>query len=157
MRLLTTLVLFACAVSSLTGCCHRRHSCFHNRFSDCVDRNEWDDDREGDCCPPCGCDPCGSPSTHFGDQGAPWTSDCGCTAPGFNPYPAAPMTYGAPMNGGCNCDAQIMPTFQQPVYMQAPTAEPTPTPATTPETYYSPRPGGNPPPAPPMTTVPTRF
>ncbi len=153
MRLLTNLVLIACAVTSLAGCCHRRHGCFHDRFRDCVDRDDWDDD---DCCNPCGCDSCGSPS-YFGDHGAPWTSDCGCSTPSFNSFPTAPMTYGAPMSGGCNCDSQAMPTFQQPVYMQAPASESGPTPVTTPETYYSPRPGNNPPPAPPMTTVPTRF
>jgi hypothetical protein len=154
MRRLTFLVLFVCAVTSVTGCCHRRHSCFRDRFRDCVDQDDWDDD---DCCDPCGCDPCGSPSTHFGNNGGAWTSDCGCSTPSFDSYSAAPMTYGAPMSGGCNCDSQVMPTYQQP-YMQAPTAEPTPTPMTTPETYYSPRPGnGNPPPVPPVSMIPARF
>ena len=152
MRLLTTLLLLACAVSSLTGCCHRRHKCHNNRFRDCVDRRDWDD---GHCC-----DPCGSPSTFFGNHGGPWTSDCGCSTPSFNSFPAAPMTHGAPMSGGCNCESHAMPTYQHPVYMQAPMADPTPTPmpTTTPETYYSPGAGiGNPPPVPPVSMVPTRF
>jgi hypothetical protein len=171
MRLLTKLVLIVCALPVLSGCYrhHRHHGCLFSRhYQHCVGDHDWDDDDcddWDDCCSPCGspCD-CGCGPT-FSDYGAPWTSDCGCSAPmpAYSSFPA-PMTYEMPGSSGCNCGASQTPTFQQPTYMQTPMPDPTPattppTPAGASETYYTPRSGndGFPPPVPPVSFVPTRF
>ena len=170
MRLLTTLILCACALPVLSGCSHhRRHHCLFSRhYQHCVgDRrcdDDWDDDDWEDDCSPCGspCD-CGCGQS-FQDYGSPWTGDCGCSAPmqGYNSFPA-PMSYEMAPSGGCNCGASNMPTFQQPTYMTPmPDSTPTtpPMPGATSETYYTPHPGGGsamPPPVPPVSFVPTRF
>jgi hypothetical protein len=159
MRLLTTLVLFACALPALSGCCGHRHHCLFDRDDDdCVGDHDWDDDDWEDCCSPCG-SPCGC-APAFNDYGAPWTGDCGCSAP-VQPHHSfpAPMTYPTP--SGCDCDATVSPTYQQPTYM-TPTPETTPAttspaPAANTESYYAPRPSAPPPPVPPVSFVPTRF
>ena len=174
MRLSATILVVACCVSSLTGCCGHR-SCWskkHHR-NQCVDQADWDDDDDEDRHHQCGCDVCDG---GYGMQGMPmqsFDSGCGCgggggmSMPYFDGGMSMPMM-SAPSSGcGCNSGGGGMmsspypsyPTYSNPVMMQ-PMAEPTPTPtpaqappASVPatESYYSPSRGASTP------TVPASF
>jgi len=179
MRLSATILIVACCVTSLVGCCgSHRHKCWlkkHHR-NECVDRADWDDDDyDDDRHHQCGCDVCDGGS--YPMQGMPmqsFDSGCGCggggggmSMPYFDGGMSMPMM-SAP-SSGCGCSSgggggammsspyPSYPTYNNPVMMQ-PMAEPTtPTPAQAPPAsvptteYYSPSRGT------PTATVPASF